>query len=123
MVEAENVNFEVNEFNDDTEADTRPTITHEQFLELEELRKHQDSLGNVGYQSMKRREELRNRLAQEEQVIAAVEQQLEEVKNRLQEKYDSVITPLGLVGDVSISPTVPHYVSVIPQQQAAAPVE
>jgi len=94
-------------------SEERPTITHDEYLELVSMRQ---SLLELKAQKsdvlefVNVAQQYAAQLQQAQQQLAAINEALTENTSALQERMKEIVEPLGVSGEFTITDTEPHYI-------------
>ncbi len=94
-------------------SEDRPTITHDEYLELVSMRQ---SLLELKAQKsdvlefVNVAQQYASQLQQAQQQLNALNEALNENSSALQERMREIVTPLGIAGEFTIVDTEPHYI-------------
>ena len=94
-------------------SEERPTITHDEYLELVSMRQ---SLLELKAQKsdvlefVNVAQQYASQLQQAQQQLNAINEALTENTSALQERMKEIVEPLGVSGEFTITDTEPHYI-------------
>lgn len=100
---------------EDVESAERPTITHEEYLELVAMRQSVLELKSQKADVLEFvtvAQQYQAQLAAANERLQILNEALNENSNALQERMRELITPLGVTGEFTISDTEPHFIVV-----------
>ena len=115
-------NVEVVEVEEDVVSD-QPTVSHEEYLELVAMRQSVLELKAQKSEVLEFvmvAQQYASQLQAAQERLNLLNDAINENTNALQEQMRSVVEPLGIAGEFTITDTEPHYVV---SNQPAAPVE
>ena len=100
---------------EDVESTDRPTITHEEYLELVAMRQSVLELKSqkadvLDFVTVA--QQYQAQLAAANERLQILNEALNENSNALQERMRELITPLGVTGEFTINDTEPHFIVV-----------
>ena len=103
---------------EDVESTDRPTITHEEYLELVAMRQSVLELKSQKADVLEFvtvAQQYQAQLAAANERLQILNEALNENSNALQERMRELITPLGVTGEFTINDTEPHFIVVSEQ--------
>ncbi len=98
---------------EDVESAERPTITHEEYLELVAMRQSVLELKSQKADVLEFvtvAQQYQAQLAAANERLQILNEALNENSNALQDRMRELITPLGVTGEFTISDTEPHFI-------------
>ncbi len=119
----ENVEVEVADVATEEVVADQPTVTHEQYLELVAMRQSVLELKAQKSEVLEFvmvAQQYASQLQAAQERLNLLNDAINENTNALQDQMRSVVEPLGIAGEFTITDTEPHYVV---SNQAAAPAE
>ena len=103
---------------EDVESTDRPTITHEEYLELVAMRQSVLELKSQKVDVLEFvtvAQQYQAQLPAANERLQILNEALNENSNALQERMRELITPLGVTGEFTINDTEPHFIVVSEQ--------
>ena len=103
---------------EDVESTDRPTITHEEYLELVAMRQSVLELKSQKADVLEFvtvAQQYQAQLAAANERLQILNEALNENSHALQERMRELITPLGVTGEFTINDTEPHFIVVSEQ--------
>jgi hypothetical protein len=97
---------------EDVESAERPTITHEEYLELVAMRQSVLELKSQKADVLEFvtvAQQYQAQLAAANERLQILNEALNENSNALQDRMRELITPMGVTGEFTINDTEPHY--------------
>ncbi len=119
----ENVEVEVADVATEEVVADQPTVTHEQYLELVAMRQSVLELKAQKSEVLEFvmvAQQYASQLQAAQERLNLLNDAINENTNALQDQMRSVVEPLGIAGEFTITDTEPHYVV---SNQVAAPAE
>jgi hypothetical protein len=94
--------------------DTRPTVTHDEYIKLATLKAQQKQLKENGFDASEFISGGKAQIAAAEEKLAEIRTELNSATEEFQGLFNEVTTRYGLTGNVNIDDTEPHYIYETP---------